>query len=118
MSKYNNVKVVVDGELFDSKKEAARYFELKMLERAGTIKDLTRQFKFILIPAQYEGEGKNRRCIERECSYIADFVYLENGKLVAEDVKGYRDPSSAGYAKWVIKRKLMMYLHNIRVREI
>ena len=112
MSKYQNRKVTVNGETFDSVREYRRYCELKILERAGQIQDLTRQFKFVLIPAQYEGEGKNRRCIERECAYIADFVYTENGALVVEDTKGVRTKD------YIIKRKLMLYMHKIWVREV
>ncbi|MBQ0074518.1 MAG: DUF1064 domain-containing protein [Prevotella sp.] len=122
MNKYKAVKVLVDGIKFDSKKEAARYSELKILEKAGIITDLNLQQKFVLIPSQYAevtGYGKpKRKCIEKECSYIADFTYMQDGKLVVEDVKGYRDPSSAAYAKFTIKRKLMLYVHHIRIKEI
>ena len=52
--KYNNKKIIVDGNVFDSKKEAKRYQELKTLERAGIISNLQRQVKYVLIPAQYE----------------------------------------------------------------
>lgn len=114
MAKYNNKKTIVDGITFDSKKEAARYQELKALEAAEQISDLKRQVKFTLIPSQ-RIDGK---VVERECYYIADFEYYENGQRVVEDVKGYRNPQSAGYAKFVIKRKLMLYIHGIRVREI
>ena len=110
MSKYGNVKTITsDGIKHDSIKEANRWCELKLLERVGKIRLLQRQVKYILIPKQ---EG------EREVCYIADFVYQEDGKLVVEDVKGYRDPSSAGYAKFVLKRKMLLYFHRIRVVEI
>lgn len=70
VSKYNSKKTVVDGQTFDSKKEANRYKELRLLEKAGVIKDLRTQVKFKLIPAQRdEATGK---VIERECSYKAD----------------------------------------------
>ncbi|MBQ9009309.1 MAG: DUF1064 domain-containing protein [Clostridia bacterium] len=115
MAKYGNRKVTVDGIRFDSKKEAARWRELLVLKRAGLISDLERQVKYELIPVQ-RVDGK---CVERAVNYIADFVYRdENGDLVVEDVKGYRDPHSAGYAKFVLKRKLMLYVHGIAVREI
>ena len=113
-SKYKNKKVEVDGIMFDSKKEAKRYAELKALEDTGTIEDLQRQVKFILIPSQ----RIDGRVVERECSYIADFVYQEGGQRIVEDVKGYRNSQSAGYAKFVIKRKLMLYLHGIRIKEV
>lgn len=52
--KYRNKKVEVDGILFDSKKEANRYMELKLLEKAGEITDLKRQVRYELIPRQRE----------------------------------------------------------------
>ena len=122
--KYNNKKVMVDGIKFDSKKEATRYKELKTLERAGIIQDLQRQVKYVLVPAQYEptsevytkgkenGKLKKGRLIERECAYYADFVYTENGKTVVEDTKGVKTP------EYIIKRKLMLYVHNIKIKEM
>lgn len=110
MNKYNSKKTVVDGQMFDSKKEANRYQELLLLEKAGVIKDLRTQVKFKLIPAQRdEATGK---VVERECSYKADFVYEEDGKTVVEDVKGFRTK------EYVIKRKLMLWRYGIRIREV
>jgi hypothetical protein len=114
LTKFNNRKTVVNGITFDSKKEAARYAALLELEKAGKISDLEMQKKYELIPSQ----RINGKVVERAISYIADFVYTENGETVVEDVKGYRNPQAAGYAKFVIKRKLMLYIHGIRVREI
>ena len=111
-SKYGSRKATVDGIQFDSQKEAARYQELRLLQKAGKI--LETQVKYELIPSQ-KIDGK---VVERGVSYIADFVYFQDGKKVVEDVKGYRDPSSAGYAKFVIKRKLMLYFHGIKIKEI
>lgn len=109
-TKYNNKKITVDGQIFDSKKEANRYKELRLLEKAGAIKDLRMQVKFTLIPAQRdEATGK---VVERECSYKADFVYDEDGKAVVEDVKGFRTK------EYIIKRKLMLYQYGIRIREV
>lgn len=109
-TKYNNKKITVDGQIFDSKKEANRYKELRLLEKAGGIKDLRTQVKFKLIPEQRdEATGK---VIERECSYKADFVYEEDGKTVVEDVKGYRTK------EYIIKRKLLLWQYGIRIREI
>lgn len=109
-TKYNNKKVTVNGQAFDSKKEANRYKELLLLEKAGAIKDLRMQVKFTLIPAQRdEATGK---VVERECSYKADFVYEEDGKTVVEDVKGFRTK------EYIIKRKLMMWRYGIRIREV
>ena len=128
--KYRNNKVTVDGFTFDSRKEANRYCELKMLERAGRITNLDLQKVFVLIPAQYEesrevytrgknaGQPKRGRCLEQAVTYRADFYYKENGKEVVEDVKGYRDPASGSYARYTIKRKLMLYIHGIRIKEI
>lgn len=123
MSKYRNQKITVGSETYDSKKEWRRHIELLMLERMGRIKDIQRQVKFVLIPAQREPEhiGKRGgvyqgRLIERELSYIADFVYTENGKTVVEDVKGYKGGSA--YAIFRIKKKLMLWVHGLRVREI
>ena len=124
-TKYNATKVTIDGHTFDSKKEANRYLELKLLERAGTITDLQLQVKFELIPAQYTPDevkvlksGKEKiikgKCLERECSYIADFVYtdLRTGKTVVEDSKGMRTP------EYVIKRKLLRYRYGIEIQEV
>lgn len=109
-TKYNNKKVTVNGQVFDSKKEANRYKELLLLEKAGAIKDLRMQVKFTLIPAQRdEATGK---VVERECSYKADFVYSEDDKTVVEDVKGFRTK------EYVIKRKLMLWRYGIRIREV
>ena len=125
MSKYHNRKVTVDGITFDSIKEANRYKELKILERAGQIHDLQLQVKFKLIPAQREwtdettktGKPKKGKVLEHEVSYIADFTYKNRyGLLVVEDVKGYR--KGEAYALFVLKRKLMLWIHGIRVKEV
>lgn len=124
-SKYRNKKITVDGITFDSLKEANRWKELKLMERAGEITDLRRQVKFKLIPTIREpvnqmgsqGVFKKGKVVERECSYVADFVYKNKlGFEVVEDVKGYKD--SAAYALFVVKRKMMLYLLGIRVKEI
>ena len=126
--KYRNTKIEVDGIEFDSKREAKRYYELQTLWRAGEITDLQLQREFELIPAQYETferygkTGKRlqdgKRCIEKSCVYKADFTYIKDGQLIVEDVKGFRDPKSAGYAKFVLKRKLMLWIHGIKVVEV
>lgn len=122
MRKYGNKKITVDGVTFDSKKEYARYWDLSELEKQGEITDLQRQVKYVLIPAQYETyeryskTGKRlkdgRRMIERECTYSADFVYIQNGVKVVEDTKGMRTKD------YIIKRKLMLYLHGIKIHEL
>ena len=83
MNKYRNKKVIVDRKEFDSKKEAIRYKELKLLERAGEISNLELQPRFLLQDS-FRKNGKTFRRIE----YIADFKYIENGKTIVEDVKG------------------------------
>lgn len=123
--KYGNAKSEVDGEIFDSRKEARRYMELQWLLKAGTIKDLRRQVRFVLVPAQREpdeigprGGRKPGKLIEKEVAYMADFVYTdtETGETVVEDVKGYK--GGGAYAVFSLKRKLMLYVHGIRIREI
>lgn len=111
MNKYGAKKVVIGGEVFDSKKEFNRWCELRLLERSGKISDLKRQVKYTLIPAQRDKEGK---LVEREVSYIADFEYIENGQKIVEDVKGYK--RGAAYQLFTIKRKLML-LKGIRIKE-
>ena len=110
MSKYNSKKTVVDGQTFDSKKEANRYKELRLLEKAGEIQDLRTQVKFVLIPSQRDEE--TGKVVERECYYKADFVYNEGEKTVVEDVKGFRTK------EYIIKRKLMLEKYGIRIREV
>ena len=107
-TKYGNRKVKLNGETFDSSKEARRYGELVLLERAGQISHLERQVKYGLIPSQYR-DGK---CIERAVQYVADFVYYEDGKKVVEDAKGFRTKD------YILKRKLMLYIHGIRIKEV
>ena len=103
MSKYGNIKTTTsDGIKHDSIKEANRWCELNLLQRAGLISDLKRQVKYELIPKQ---EG------EKALHYVADFVYTENGKTVVEDSKGYRTDV------YKIKRKLMLYRYGIKIRE-
>ena len=107
---------------YDSKREAKRAAELKAMVTAGEISDLREQVPFELIPAQYEvvmRTGKRgqalkpkRRCLERACSYIADFVYNKNGEQVVEDAKGVHTPD------YIIKRKLMLDKFGIRIQEV
>ena len=123
-AKYRNEKVrTKDGETYDSRKEFRRAKELELLERAGEISNVRRQVKYILIPAQRgpeeiwpRGGRRPGPLLERECSYVADFVYEENGETVVEDVKGYREGQA--YNVFVIKRKLMLWIHGIRVKEV
>jgi hypothetical protein len=111
INKYHSKKVECDGIVFDSKKEAKRYRELKLLEKAGQIRGLRLQVPFVLIPAQRDASGK---VIERAVTYRADFVYtnLCPYETVIEDTKGIKTK------EYIIKRKLMMYIHKIRIKEV
>ena len=123
-SKYKAKKAEFNGMKFDSRKECSRYRELCLMERAGEIRNLQTQVKFVLIPVQREPDQIGARggiikgkVIERECSYIADFTYYDkNNQFHVEDVKGYKD--GAAYNIFKIKRKLMLYVHQIRVEEV
>lgn len=96
--KFGNVKVAG----FDSKREYRRAQDLQLMERAGLIQNLRLQVKFLIIPKC----GK-----EQAASYIADFVYIENGLTVVEDSKG------AKTAVYILKRKLMLHVHGITIKE-
>ena len=117
-SKYHARKITQDGEVFDSIKERNRYNELLLLEKAGQISDLKRQVKYLLIPEHREpgttgprGGVHKGKVIERPAYYIADFVYLTADGWVVEDTKGVRTPD------YILKRKLMLDRHGIRIRE-
>ena len=119
--KYKNRKVNIDGVEFDSMKEYWRYAELKQMQADGKITDLERQVKYILIPAQREpdtigkrGGVKKGKLLEREVAYYADFVYrlADTGTLIVEDTKGMRT------TEYIIKRKLLLYMHGIRIKEV
>lgn len=119
MNKYRSKKITRDGMTFDSLKEYRRYQELLLLQRAGAITDLDRQVEFELIPAQREpdtvgvrGGVKKGKTIELAVKYVADFVYKENGKKVVEDTKGFKTKD------YIIKRKLMLWVHGIKIKEI
>lgn len=123
MNKYKARKIVVDGETYDSKREYKRHQFLIHLADTGRIKDLCRQVEYELIPIQREpdiitktGKRKPGRVRERKCTYIADFVYEQDGHTVVEDVKGYR--GGGAYAVFVIKRKLMLERYGIRILEV
>lgn len=108
--KYRNHKTTVDGVTYDSAKEARRAAELRLLERAGQIKNLRRQVQFELIPSQ-KRDGK---VIERPATYTADFVYMEGDEMVVEDVKG----PATRTPQYILKRKLMLWEYGIRVKEV
>ena len=123
MSKYHSRTLTVDGETFDSQKEYRRWQALRLLERSGNIFELKRQVKYELIPPQYgtierysTKTGKRlkdaKRLLEHGVYYIADFVYrTADGAVVVEDTKGVRTDA------YIIKRKLMLKTHGIKIFE-
>lgn len=109
MSKYNSQRTFSSGKMYDSRREAERARILRLMQKAGEITNLKEQVKFELIPAQYI----NGKCVERAVTYIADFTYIDkSGNLIVEDAKGVRTE------KYIIKRKLMLYVYGIRVQEV
>ena len=131
MKKYRNKKVTIDGIVFDSTREARRYQELKLLQKAGKIESLELQKVFELIPSQWEtidtGECYKRgpkkgqpkikeKCIERAVTYKADFAYIKGGRLIVEDAKGYK--GGGAYTVFKIKRKLLLWRYGIKIREV
>lgn len=109
-SKYGNKKVVDSaGRKFDSKREHKRFRELDALQIAGQIFDLKTQVRFELVPKQEKPGGGAERAVH----YIADFVYTtKGGEQVVEDSKGKQTPD------YIIKRKLMLKIHNIQIQEV
>lgn len=102
-SKYGAVKTEIDGIVFDSKHEASRYQELRLLEQAGEITNLRLQVPYILFPKSEHG---------RALKYIADFTYNDgNGQLIVEDAKGVKTPV------YRLKRRLMAELKGIEIKE-
>lgn len=102
-TKFRNVKVTVDGESFDSRKEARRWGELRLLERAGQISDLSRQVRLPL--------RVNEKLV---CTFIPDFTYVEAGEQIIEDVKS---PVTRKHPVYRIKVKLLEALTGQVVRE-
>lgn len=108
-SKYNNKKTQIDGITFDSEKEALRYAELKMLEKAGKITELERQKRFELQPA-FCYQGHKQRAI----FYVCDFFYRQGDKYIIEDVKS---PITKNNAVYKLKKKMMLY-RGYEIKEI
>lgn len=112
MSKYGARKTIIDGVTYDSAKEARRAQELRLLLRAGEISDLREQVPYELIPAQRDKAGK---VVERAVTYRADFVYNDRRRgTVVEDVKS----PATRTPEYIIKRKLMLYMHGIKIQEV
>ena len=129
--KYGNSKIKNAYGTFDSQLEFARFVFLSNQQKAGEIRGLRRQVEYLLIPAQYGTEIRHlktkdkevRVLLERSCSYVADFVYERNGKTIVEDCKGedkkYKGKRfSTQTADFKIKKKLMLYIHNIQIKII
>ena len=129
--KYGNNKIKNTFGVFDSELEWSRYLFLSNRQKEGEISGLRRQVEYLLIPAQYGTEIRHlktkdkevRVLLERPCSYIADFVYERNGKTIVEDCKGedkkYKGKRfSTQTADFKIKKKLMLYIHNIQIKII
>jgi hypothetical protein len=116
-NKFRNKIVTIDNIVFDSQKEADVYQELKTCKAAGEITSFEMQKRYELIPAQYAEipvNGKlKKRCIERAISYLADFVlYYPDGEVVVLDPKGNKTDV------YRIKKKLMMMVWKIRIKEV
>jgi hypothetical protein len=108
-NKYHNKKVTVDGLTFDSIKEANRWKELRLMERAGKITGLSRQLRIEIVP---------KTKLHRARHYVADFVYFdkEHGKTTYEDVKGYK--KGLAYQMFTLKRDILYWRHGIEVTEV
>jgi len=123
MNKYHAKKTTINGQHFDSKKEAARFAQLDKMQQAGLISQLQTQVVYELIPAQYapatigaRGAMHKGKLLERAVTYRADFVYINaTGETVVEDVKSAMTKHKPEY---VIKRKLMLYKHGIKISEV
>lgn len=121
---YNKKTTASDGNVFDSVKEARRWEQLLLLQKAGKINSLQRQVAYELLPNQYETyeryskSGKRlkdgTRLVERKVEYVADFVYTdaEIGMLIVEDTKGVKTKD------YIIKRKLLYAVHGIKIKEV
>jgi hypothetical protein len=108
MSKYRNRKTIIDGYKFDSKLEAERYCELKLLLRTKKITDLVLQPSFELQPS-FKKNGKTYRKIV----YKADFAYKQDGKLIVEDTKGFKTKD------YLLKKKMFEYKYpELEIKEI
>lgn len=113
-TKYNNTKVKTKYGTFDSKKEYSIWLTLLRKQEMGLIRNLDRQVPFLLIPTQYETIKGKKKLIERECKYIADFVYndINSNQQIVFDCKGVKTP------EYIIKRKLMFAIYGIKIKEI
>lgn len=121
-NKYRSKKVELDGFIFDSKKEADVYLDLKDQKAKGYISDFQRQVRYELVPAAYEERDardkkgrlvRKKVCVEKAVDYVADFVVtFPDGEVSVIDPKGKRTKD------YVIKRKLMRHVHGIAIKEV
>lgn len=119
-NKYHAKKVEFYGITFDSKKEGLYYLKLKDMERRGEITDLRLQVPYELLPAIYRDEVVHlktkdkvvKKLVQRAVTYVADFVYVQDGKEVVIDAKGMRLPD------YILKKKMMLALKGIEVIEV
>lgn len=107
-NKYHNKEIVVDGIRFQSIKEATRWKELRLMERAGEITGLNRQLRIEIVP---------KTKLHRARYYVADFVYFDKaqGKTIYEDVKGYK--KGLAYQIFTLKRDILYWRHGIEILE-
>ena len=126
-NKYYNIKTkTTDGLVFDSLKEARRWEQLLLLQKAGEISNLERQVAYELLPNQYESYERfskkgerlkdGERLVEKKVVYYADFVYVDTktGERIVEDSKS----PATRTKEYIIKRKLMRLIHGIKIREV
>lgn len=122
-NKYRNNKITIEGQVYDSQKEYLRYLDLLAMEKAGEIRDIRRQVEYKLLPAQREpdtvgprGGIKKGKVIEQKVSYFADFVYtdVKTGETVVEDTKSEFTKTK----DYILKRKMMLFFHGIRIKEV
>ena len=122
-NKYGSHEVVRDGRKFQSTLEGDRWMFLQKKQKEGLISDLEMQKTFILIPTQYKEVRKQlktkvkivKRVAERDCRYIADFVYKKGDQVIVEDTKSDATVKKESY---IIKRKILLYLHGIAIRQV
>lgn len=118
--KYHSKRVEYEGKVFDSLKEKRRYCQLQLLERQGIISDLRLQVPFELIPPIYEDVEVQlktkvktvKKLVQRATTYVADFVYLQDGRVVVEDTKGFKTP------EYELKKKMMRAFRGIAIQEV
>ena len=108
INKYHNKKVIIDGIKFDSEKEGNYYLKLKMLEKAGKIRDLRLQVPFVVLET-FKVDDRTYR----KTKYIADFTYFDDkDKLHVIDVKGFHTN------EYQLKKKLMAWKYGIEIEEV